>query len=434
MRTRRGLATLLLASGLIAMIGALSTARPSAAGPLVAAPANCAAAGQEYAPIPWATSLLAPARVWPFARGNGIRVAVLDSGVDASHPLLTGRVAAGYDAVTEKGRADSDCTGSGTRVAGVIVAQPSPARGFSGLAPAATILPVRILPDNGYSDPDQADPVVLARAITWATAQSAQVICVPVPTYVDSPELRAAVTAAVGRGIVVVAAVGNLGGTSSANPTPYPAAYPGVLGVGAVDANAGRWASSQHGEYVDLVAPGDDIVSTQRSGGLAGTDGTGVAAGLVAGTVALVREAHPGLGPDAVAARLFATATPAGDRAPSHDYGAGIVNPYNAVTDRLPTPAASAGLPMFTPPESDVDLVGPERRRRATVLTAGLMLVAAAIWIGRTAVIRGSRRRWRSALAEPPPQPAEPAAPGPPVPLFEEEEPLGATPARRATR
>ncbi|MEV0129689.1 S8 family serine peptidase [Dactylosporangium sp. NPDC050688] len=424
------MAALILTSGVIAMTGALAVARPSAAGPVVAAPTNCAGPGQEYAPVPWATSLLAPARVWPFARGNGVRVAVLDSGVDAAHALLKGRVAAGFDAVTAKGRADSDCTGSGTRVAGVIVAQPSAARGFSGLAPAATILPVRILPDSGYANPDQADPAVLARAITWAATQGAQVICVPVPAYADSAELRAAVAAALARGIVVVAAAGNLGGPGSANPTPYPAAYPGVLGVGAVDANAGRWAGSQHGEYVDLVAPGDGIVSTQRLSGLTEVDGTGVAAGFVAGTVALVREAHPELGPDAVAARLAATATPAGDRAPSHEYGAGIVNPYNAVTDQLPAPAASAGLPMFRPPGSAVDLAGPERRRRAIALTAGLMLVAAAIWIGRTVVLRGSRRRWRSALAEPPPQPVEPAAPGPPVPLFEEE-PLGGPPARR---
>ena len=430
MRSGPGVAALLLAGGLLAMTGALAVPRPSAAAPVGAAPATCAAPGQEYAPVPWATSLLSPARVWPFARGNGVRVAVLDSGVDAGHALLKGRVAAGFDAVTGKGRADADCTGSGTRIAGVIVAQPSPARGFSGLAPAATVLPVRILPESGYADPGQADPAVLARAITWAAAQDAHVICVPVPAYVDSAELRAAVATAIARGIVVVAAVGNLGGTGAANPTPYPAAYPDVLGVGAVDANAGRWAGSQHGEYVDLVAPGGGIVSTQRLSGLAEVDGTGVAAGFVAGTVALVREAHPGLGPDAVAARLAATATPAGDRAPSHEYGAGIVNPYHAVTDRLPTPAASAGLPAFTPPRSDVDLVGPASRRRALVLTAGLMLVAAAVWIGRTVTIRGSRRRWHAALAASPPQPVEPAAPGPPVPLFDEE-PLGGTPARR---
>ena len=113
--------------------------------PAHAIAAQCAEPGQAIAAVPWAQRLLAPERVWPFARGSAVTVAVLGSGVDAKHPQLAGRVLRGYDAITRRAGADSDCLGLGTQAAGVIAAQPTRAVGFVGVAPGVSVLPVRVV-------------------------------------------------------------------------------------------------------------------------------------------------------------------------------------------------------------------------------------------------------------------------------------------------
>jgi subtilisin family serine protease len=371
----------------------------------------CAEPGPEFKSVPWQQQMLAPSRVWPLTRGGGITVAVLDSGVDAAHPRLAGRVAAGFDALAGSGAANTDCLGSGTQVAGVIAGSPNNSSGFAGVAPGVTILPVRVItqrPTQGQT----VSPAVLARAITYAVEQKADVIDVSVPTYIDDAAVRAAVAAALAKQIVVVAAVGDLGAVSGANPPPYPASYPGVLGVGAIDENGVRLQSSQYGRFVDLVAPGAAVWTLQRGGGMVAVDGTGVASGFVSATAALVRAR----GGTNVIQQLVATATPAGGL--PIEYGRGIVNPEAAVSDHVVN-TAPRSLPTVGGPSPAGASVWARSRRWALIgtgIAVGAMLVVFTVAV---ALPRARRRRWRATEAAAPRKRSEPDEPGPPVLLFD---------------
>ena len=182
--------------------------------------------GKNLTPIPWAQQVLAPERVWPFTKGGGITVAVLDSGVDANHPQLRGHVSDGFDAVTGSGPANNDCLGTGTQVAGVIGAGQTSSAGFFGVSPEVTILPIRVVAAR-TSGPNVADPHVLALGIDTAVARGAAVIVVSTVSYTDSDELRRAATKALAKGVTVVAAVGDLGDPTDANPHPVSGAVSG---------------------------------------------------------------------------------------------------------------------------------------------------------------------------------------------------------------
>jgi subtilisin family serine protease len=209
---------------------------------------------------------------------------------------------------------------------------------------------------------------------------------------------------------VIVAAAGNR--FEDGNPVPYPAAYDGVIGVGAIGIDGRRVAGSQVGPYVDLVAPGAQVTTAALPRGLAVQDGTSFAAPFVAATAALLRQYHPRLTAAQVATRLIATADPAPGGPPSQEYGAGLLNPYRAVADRVGDPAAPAA-PARTPPPSSAATNGAERSRALTLAGGGL---AAACLVALAALIgpRGRRRRWRPGRTElpgPPPPQVDPAAP-----------------------
>jgi type VII secretion-associated serine protease mycosin len=388
------------------------TARPAAA----RAP-ECVDPGQPVTSIPWAQQMLGPERVWPFVRGDGLTIAVLDSGVDRNHPQLKGRVQQGFDAVAGSGRADDDCLGTGTQVASVIAAGQVSGVGFAGVAPGVAILPVRVIVERGSAG-GVTTAAILAKGINVAVERGADVIAVSVITYQDSPALRDAVQAAGRKGVVVVAAVGDLGDPNGANPPPYPADYEGVIGVAAVGESGVRWSKSQHGDYVDIVAPGVDVIASQRVGGMTLATGTGIAIGFVAATVALIRDAR-GSEASATSVKQILLATAVGS-GPDQQYGRGLVNPYGAVTERLarrsPTPLpamarpAEAGTSIWAS-SRDLALIG-------TVVGLAAVILVAAVAI---ALPRGRRRFWRPAMAAAPPHADEPEEPGPPVQLFDEQ-------------
>jgi type VII secretion-associated serine protease mycosin len=375
---------------------------------------NCAEAGEVIRNVPWPQQMLGPQRVWPFSRGSGIKVAVLDSGVDANHPQLAGHVEPGFDAVAGSGTADSDCLGTGTQVAGVIGARQASSVGLVGVAPAVRILPIRVLADQRSGA--LADPGVLARGINAAVDRGADVIAISTITYTNSPALQSAVSNAESHGVILVAAVGDRGSDAD-SPTPYPASYSGVIGVGAIGQSGDRWSESQHGRYVDLVAPGAEVLTLQRAGGMTVASGTGVACGFVAGVAALVR-AKRGQDTPAYKIRqlLLATAVPA---AGAEEYGHGVVNPYAAVNDQVaktsPTP-----LPALVRPTHQASSAWARSRELAitgTLIAVGAVLVVLVLAV---ALPKGRRRFWRSALAPPPRQTEELDEPGPPVLLFDE--------------
>jgi subtilisin family serine protease len=199
---------------------------------------------------------------------------------------------------------------------------------------------------------------------------------------------------------VLVAAAGNQ--AQQGNPPQYPAAYPGVIAVGAIGPDGKTTQFSQSGTGVSVVAPGSDIIGPGAGGtGLvAGEQGTSFAAPFVAGVAALVRAYRPQLTAGQVKHRIEATADhPAMRSLPDPGNGFGVVNPYRAVTAELPEELASG--PVQVPAELPA---APAPRRpdtgpsdRAAALTTGLAATAALTIVGAVLVPVGRRRRWRPA-------------------------------------
>ncbi|WP_113839435.1 S8 family serine peptidase [Blastococcus sp. TF02A-26] len=415
------------------------TAALSTSAPLVASPAAATQVCEQppradslVEDVPWSQLDWDPAgEVWPFSTGAGVTVAILGTGVQASHPQLAGRVLPGLDLV-HGGAADVDCTPSASGLAGLVVAGASTGVGLRGLAPDAQVLPIQVTEEPvGTPGDEPVDPVRLAVGLDTAVAAGAQVVLFGVVAYTDSPELAAAVARAVAAGVVVVAPVGDAHDRErdgETRPTPFvplPAAYEGVLGVAAVDSTGLRLPTSAIGPYVDLAAPGGDVVSTGTTAQQV-YSGTAPAAALVAATAALL-VADPDLGLPggparvaAVADRLAATALPAPGEA---GYGAGLLAPGRALTEPTTEVGPVAGAPYRPPPRDPAAEAAAEAREaaddRSTWVVLGVVgagaLAAAAGW----ALPRARRRSWRVGVRPPAAAPDEPPGFVPPSALFD---------------
>ena len=345
---------------------------------------------------------------WQFSRGDGQLVAVLDTGVRPG-PRLPNVDPGGDFVETTDGL--TDCDGHGTLVAGIIAGQPgpSPADGFSGVAPAARVLSIRTTsakysPRTPGGDPLLAraslDVATLGRAIVHAADLGARVIniseavCLPADRPVDQAALGAAIRyAAVDKDAVIVADAGNGGSTGSlaggasceSNPltdlghpkdprnwagvtsVSIPSLWqPYVLSVGSLTPDGQPSKFTMAGPWVGIAAPGENIVSVSNAdgGGLANglpddhqqliaLRGTGFAAGYVSGVAALVRSKYPALTATQVVRRITATAHN-GARAPSNVVGAGTLDPAAALTWDLPAddkPVDVPAKPVAVPPQ-----------------------------------------------------------------------------------
>ncbi|SCG46774.1 type VII secretion-associated serine protease mycosin [Micromonospora inositola] len=388
-------------TALAAVVAAVLPAAPAAAR---AAPA-CSAPPAPVRPVadqPWPQQRYAPDRLTPLATGAGVVVAVVDSGVDRRHPQLAGRVLDGTDFLDPGGDGTRDCAGHGTGVASIVAAAPRPGVAFRGLAPGARILPVRVSEQQVVDGRESGRTVGagdFARAIRWAVDHDADVLNLSVVLYADDPAVRSAIAYAVRRNVVVVAAAGNL--HDSGDPRPYPAAYDGVVGVGAIGTDGVRSPFSQTGPYVDLVAPGGDVLMAAPGHGHHRAEGTSYAAPFVAATAALLRQYRPELTATEVARRIVDSTDPAPGR--GDGYGAGVLNPYRAVTES-PGPVVDRPIQAAVLPVDGTDpAAAAHRARRATarhraLLVAGVAGGTATVVVLLAAVLpRGARRRWRPA-------------------------------------
>ncbi|SCG46594.1 S8 family serine peptidase [Micromonospora rifamycinica] len=305
---------------------ASSSPRPT--GPPASAVVCTVAPKRRIGGVPWAQLRLTPEVAWTRGRGAGVAVAVIDSGVDGTPPALDGRVRPGADASADAGggsRGDRDCTGHGTAMAGIVAATAQRGTDFVGLAPEATIVPVRIGTSAGVAD--STDLVTALRAATAARAGVA-LIGAAVDTT-DSRVVTALRTAVAGGTTVVVAARA----ATAAKGADLPA---GVLRVGAVGPDD-RLAEVHRPGEVDVVAPGVDVVSVGIGSGEVQGTGADYAAAFVAGLVALVRSSEPRLDAVEAAARVRATADGAAAVSPGRPdpwYGWGMINPAAAVNAR----------------------------------------------------------------------------------------------------
>jgi type VII secretion-associated serine protease mycosin len=354
----------------------------------------------------WPLTRLRPDLAWPLSRGAGVTVAVIDSGVSADHPALAGKVLPGRDLVVESkestvpvGSTPGQCdeVGHGTVVAGIIAGREQISAGytFSGIAPDATILPIRVLRDLQPSQ-DAAMGTRLATAVTWAVQQGAKVINMSLTTG-PSLQLQDAIDQALASGVVVVAAAGN-DGAQATQPVSYPAAYDGVMAVAGVDDKDQHVSSSTVGNYVDIAAPGVRISGPAPEGGgydYAPDGGTSFATAFVSGVAALVRAHEPTISAAQVVERITSTADhPAQGR--NAQVGYGVVNPARAVG------ALDPGAAVPPAPQGYLSAVVVEPLARDPVSVAapwvavGAAVAALAVLVAVPVARRGRERRWRS--------------------------------------
>lgn len=397
--------TRILAAAALALGGVVITAAPATA-------EQCFTGGVDLTTVPWAQKMLPQEKVAPFATGKGVKVALLDTGVEAGHPALKGRVLPGKDFLG-KGAADTDCVGHGTGVASVIAGL-SPDGKFKGVAPGVQILPARVVDRDPQAPEDKTSdkavtPEGFAAAIDWAVDQGAQVINMSLKYDTPYPVIERAVQRAHDAGVVLVASGGNDHKddeykAKGKDTISYPVGYPGVIGVGAIGETGKRAGISEIGEWIDLVAPGENVTYATRDGKYAVTSGTSLSAPFVAATAALIIESHPELKnkPDDIAKRILGTASPAPNDA---GYGAGIVDPYRAVTDQMTGDAPAAMEPMTVAPVDPAQAAA-ERTYRdnmamATWIALATLTAVALIITVVGALRRGRRRKWRVARASP---------------------------------
>lgn len=337
---------------------------PAVADAVTAAATRCEPDEVRYVDAePQALARLGIHEAWRTATGEGVVVAVVDSGVDPGNAHLTDALLPGADLVGLEGdpRGWTDPAGHGTAVAGQIAARPVEGSGVVGLAPDALVLPVRVY----YADDDRAAEAGvaprtdrIAAGIRWAAENGADVINVSMSSPVDDPELAAAVRVAAERGALVVASAGNRNTTEDTSDSPrYPAAYDGVLGVAAVDGSDAVTADSIHGPHVDVAAPGTDVLTTFHAAGdcrLAGGEAsTSYATAYVSAAAALVAQAHPEETPAQWAHRLQVTAARAAVDRRDDWAGWGVVRPTAALSFVDDGSAPGPASPVHDRPEAD---------------------------------------------------------------------------------
>jgi type VII secretion-associated serine protease mycosin len=355
---------------------------------------------------PWSLQRLLTAQMWANGmKGQGVKVAVIDTGVDSGNRQIEPALGSGGAALAG-GKADQDEVGHGTKVAGIIAAQPIAGSGVVGIAPGAKIIPFKTTnSDKGSTAPR------LAQAINKAVGAGVDIINISQGTDADKSllgSLEAAVKRASDRGVLIVASAGN-GGADGGEKNMFPAAYSdtydNVLAVAASDRNNERAPFSQSGPFVNIAAPGVNMVSTVPDGGNCVDQGTSFAAPYAAGAAALLIAKHKNddggrWTPQEVIWHLEKTAERV--KKTRDDFiGWGVVDPVAALNDterptREPQPDknrnSAAGLKIkpvsITLGESAED----RRVRNATYIIGGGLLAVGAV-VGSAIALRDWRRK-----------------------------------------
>jgi thermitase len=268
------------------------------------------------APLAWDTTQGGPAAV----------IAILDSGIDATHPEFAGKLVPGYNTYSNNSTT-TDSYGHGTEVAGAAGAATNNGQGIASVAGAAPIMPVRVTDNRG-----RATSASLASGISWATDHGARVVNLSFNGIAGNTAITTAAQYAVGHGTLVVAASGNCSCVDTTPENPY------IVSVSATDETDAVASFSSTGPFVDLSAPGSNILTTERYGLYSAVSGTSIASPVVAGVAGLMFAANPSLTPELVTQLLEATAAGSGTYSESAGYG------------RVDAAAAVAAAAGYTPP------------------------------------------------------------------------------------
>jgi subtilisin family serine protease len=260
--------------------------------------------------------------------GADVTVAVIDSGVDVTHPELAGVIAGTFDALnSEEGPHPH-----GTGIAGVIAAHGR----LMGTAPSAHLLAIRAF--GAKSSGAESTSFILLKSLNYAVANGAQVVNMSFAGPQDAV-IQRALAAAAAKGVVLVAAAGNAGPKS---PPLYPAADPNVIAVSATDQSDRLFAQSNRGSYVAIAAPGVDILSPAPDGKYQMASGTSLSSAYISGLVALLIARNPDISAADIRATLASTARDLGPKGRDDQFGAGQADAFGAVSAVAPAPMAAA--------------------------------------------------------------------------------------------
>jgi thermitase len=274
----------------------------------------------------WHLARISAPGAWDVTTGApDIVIAILDSGVDPSHPDLAPKLVAGWNFYNNNGDT-SDVFGHGTRVAGTAAAMGNDGVGVAGVAMRSGIMPVRVTDPNGF-----AFYSTIANGLTWAVQNGARVMNISFAGIAQSSSIRNAAEYVRSHGGLVVAAAGNCGCFDGTAENPW------VISVSATTAGDGPAGWSSQGNYIDLAAPGEGILTTNWGSSYTGASGTSFSSPIAAGVIALMMAANPGLAPDQVEQMLKANADDLGPAGWDPQHGWGRINAHRAV-------AAAAGI------------------------------------------------------------------------------------------
>jgi thermitase len=255
---------------------------------------------------------------WNDAKGGRAKVAIVDSGAYSNHPDI-GRIIAQRDFVEDDAVADDD-NGHGTHVTGIAGALTDNGKGVAGGCFDCELLIAKVMGRIGFTTDSR-----IVKGINWSANHGADVVNLSLGGSGDSSVLRTAVDRAYGRGALVVAAAGNEG----TNVPQYPAAYSKVIAVSATTADGRLARYSSRGDWVDLAAPGTDILSTSNSGGYDRMSGTSMSAPFVSGLAGLL--ASRGMSADSIRQSMQTTAKDLGPAGDDPQFGHGRIDADNAV-------------------------------------------------------------------------------------------------------
>ncbi|UFJ43096.1 S8 family peptidase [Brevibacillus humidisoli] len=275
-----------------------------------------------YRRYQWNLPIIGMEEGWEISQGSSqVVVAVIDTGVDLRHPEFRGKLVDGYNVIADNNQPQDD-NGHGTHVAGIISARTNNGNGIAGMSWNSKIMPVKAIGANG-----SGTAFDIAQGIQWATDHGADVINLSVGNYTPSAALRDACRYAYEHNVVLVAATGN----DATSQPGYPAAYPEVLGVSAIDHRTQLARFSNYGDYVDVVAPGVDIASTYIYNDYAALSGTSMACPHAAALAALVRSVQPAMKSADVMKLIRDSSVDLGSPGRDNWYGYGMINSGEAL-------------------------------------------------------------------------------------------------------
>lgn len=280
----------------------------------------------------WNLPVIETNRGWDISKGSeDVIIAVIDTGVDLTHTDLDGQLVEGYNIVDKEAQPQDD-VGHGTHVAGIIAALVNNGEGVAGVSWYNKIMPVKALDGTG-----SGTTYAVAEGIIWATDHGAKVINMSLGNYADSQFLHDAVKYAYDRDVVLVAASGN----DNTERPGYPAAYPEVLAVAAIDADQKRAEYSNYGDYIDVSAPGTNIASTFPGNQYAALSGTSMASPHAAAMAGLIRSLNPELTNQEVMDLMINHAVDLGDKGKDKYYGHGQIDIFQSLKA-----AGNSGVPL----------------------------------------------------------------------------------------